>query len=62
MKTMYRAVSFGRPVGPWRADRDKARQDLIDHDLGSYDEWGSFYITVPGELEYMYVRAQSSAA
>ncbi len=62
MQTMYRAVSFGRPVGPWRDDRKKVRQDLIDHDLGSYDEWGGFWISVPGDIEMMAVRAQSSAA
>lgn len=62
MQTYYRAVSFGRPIGPWRKERNKARQDLIERELGSYDEWGTFYITVPGEIEWMYVRAQSKAA
>lgn len=62
METMYRAVSFGRPVGPWRKSRDKARSDLIDQDLGSYDEWGIFWVTVPGDIETMGVAAQFRAA
>ena len=62
MQTLYRAISFGRPVGPWRNDRKRAQQDLIDLDLGSYDEWGAFYITVPGDIEWMTVRDQFKAA
>jgi hypothetical protein len=49
--TWYRAVCFGKPVGPWRADRAFAREDLMERGLGSYDEWGKFWITVPGDME-----------
>lgn len=62
MEMMYRALCFGRPAGPWRRLRDKARQDLIDIDLASYDEWGGFWITVPGDIETMAVAAQFRAA
>lgn len=47
----YRATSFGKPVGPWRSSRDEMRDDLVALDLGSYDEWGKFYVTVPGDYE-----------
>lgn len=50
-RLMYRAVSFGRAIGPWRDCREKARRDLIDADLGSYSEWGTFFITVPGDIQ-----------
>lgn len=61
-----RATSFGLPVGPWRFGRRVARQDLIDQGLGSYDEYGCFYTTVPGGMdvrrEWMeYGEAQSLA-
>lgn len=62
MRTLYRAVSFGRPVGPWRSDRAKACLDLLERDLGSYDEWGFFWITVPGDVEVQHRAAQSRAA
>ena len=62
MQTKYRAICFDRPIGPWRANRERARQDLIEHDLGSYDECGSFYATVPGDIEMLEIRAQSKAA
>lgn len=62
MQKFYRAVSFNRPVGPWRNDRETARRDLIDHDLGGYDEWGHFWITVPGDLESERRVDQSKAA
>lgn len=47
----YRATSFGRPVGIWRDSLRQAREDLIGLGLGSYDEWGWFFITVPGGFE-----------
>ena len=62
MQTKYRALCFGRPIGPWRASCERARQDLIEMDLGSYDDWGAFYITVPGDMEWMDIRVQSKAA
>lgn len=49
-ETWYQARCMGRPLASWRKTRDLARQDLIDHGLGSYDEWKMFYVTVPGEL------------
>lgn len=46
-----RATCFGLPVGPWRFGRGAARRDLMAEGLGSYDEDGIFYITVPGGLD-----------
>lgn len=46
-----RATSFGVPVGPWRFGRRDARRDLMAEGLGSYDEYGCFFITVPGGLD-----------
>lgn len=65
MTRWYRAMCFNKPVGPWRTKRDEARNDLIDAGLGEYTEWGSFYITVPGDLLITYrnpVAAQAKAA
>lgn len=47
----YRATCFGSPVGPWRDSMRDARRDLIQLRLGSYDEHGTFYITVPGGMQ-----------
>ncbi|MDF2494540.1 MAG: hypothetical protein K0S66_1474 [Sphingomonas sp.] len=47
----YRALCFGKPCGPWRFGAQAACRDLIAQDLGSYDEEGTFFITVPGGLE-----------
>lgn len=60
--TWYRAVCFGKPVGPWRQERERARRDLIARKLGSYDEWGKFWITVPGDMEIRHELVQSKAA
>lgn len=46
----YRAMCFGRPIGPWRLGIKAARADLISAKLGSYEPDG-FFITVPGALE-----------
>jgi len=62
MRTVYRAKCFNRPVGPWRTSRERAVNDLIAQNLGSYDEWGHFFITVPGELEWKFEAAQSRVA
>ncbi|MDF0543365.1 hypothetical protein PX699_13485 [Sphingobium sp. H39-3-25] len=51
---MYRALCFNQPVGPWRTCRNLAQEDLIEHELGEYTEWGTFYITVPGEMQIAY--------
>ncbi len=47
----YRATSFGKPVGIWRDSLRLVREDLIALGLGSYDEWGWFFVTVPGGVE-----------
>ena len=47
----YRVVVFGKPRGPWRRELTQACRDAIELELGSYDEWGQFYITVPAEIE-----------
>lgn len=60
--TWYRALCFNMPVGPWRSCRERVRRDMIAHDLGSYDEWGTFYVTVPGQIEVRRERVQSRAA
>lgn len=62
MRSEYRAACFGKPVGPWRSCLNKARADLVDRDLGSYDEWGWFWIIVPGEMQSRCAVAQSRAA
>jgi hypothetical protein len=46
----YRATSFGQPVGPWRDCLRDVRADLEADGLGSHDEYGQFYITVPGGM------------
>lgn len=48
---LYRVIVFGKPQAPWRSTREQARRDAVDLDLGSYDEWGQFFITVPAEIE-----------
>lgn len=48
---MVRAVCFGRPLAPWRECRKQVARDLIERGLGSYDERGRFFITVPGDIE-----------
>lgn len=51
-ETVYRAVCFGKPIGPWRKCLRQARRDLMDEGLGNYSEYGgAFYITVPGDIE-----------
>lgn len=47
----FRATSFGTPVGPWRETMREARIDLIRQGLGSYDDDGWFFITVPGGID-----------
>lgn len=49
---LFRVVIFGVPHGPWREDRLQAQRDAIELDLGSYDEWGTFYLTVPADIEF----------
>lgn len=49
-ETHFQALCFGEPIEPWRRSRARAQEDLVAHNLGSYDEWGRFYMTVPGDL------------
>lgn len=46
----YRAMCFGKPIGPWRQGLRAARADLVSANLGSYEPDG-FFITVPGSLD-----------
>lgn len=47
----YRATCFGTPCGPWRTTMRQVRADLQSQGLGSYDEFGVFFITVPGGID-----------
>ena len=55
----YRVVVFGIARGPWRRDRSQAYRDAIELDLGGYDEWGQFFVTVPAAIQ---IRRRSAAA
>ena len=46
----YRATCFEGAIAPWRDSLREARRDLIDRKLGAYDEWGCFFMIVPGGL------------
>jgi hypothetical protein len=48
---IFRVVVFGTPRAPWRPTRIEAQRDAIEMDLGSFDEWGQFYVTVPADIE-----------
>jgi hypothetical protein len=62
-ETRFQAVCCGKPIAPPRRTRAKVRDDLIAHDLGSYDEWGKFFITVPGDIRSseVWVEAEKAA-
>lgn len=47
----YRATCFGDPCGPWRTSTRDVRNDLEHQGLGSRDEHGTFYVTVPGGIQ-----------
>jgi len=49
----YRVVCFGKPRGPWRLDREQAQRDAVNEGLGSFDDHGAFWATVPGDIETM---------
>ena len=51
MAYWYRATCFGKPCGPWRNCPRQVREDLEARGLGSRDEWGTFFITVPGGVQ-----------
>lgn len=48
---VYRVSVFGQPRGPWRVDKMQAHRDAIAAKLGSYDDTGRFYATVPGSID-----------
>lgn len=39
--TRYRASMFGRPLGPWRDNKEAARQDAVAAGEGHQDSWSS---------------------
>ena len=47
----YRVVCFGKARGPWRSCRDQARRDAIEQGLGDYDDFGTYFSTVPGAIQ-----------
>jgi hypothetical protein len=47
----YRATCFGEPIAPWRESMRDMKRDLIARSLGSYDDYGTFFVTVPGGYE-----------
>lgn len=58
----YRALCFGKPIAPWRDNKEQVRRDLEARQLGSFDEWGHFWITVPGDVEMARMGADQSKA
>lgn len=48
---VFRAVCFGKPVGPWRLRMTVAREDAIAERLGTYDECGTYFDIVPGGIQ-----------
>lgn len=54
----YRVVCFGKPVGPWRLRQSQARREAIAAGLGVFDEWGSYFDVVPGEIQTKEVRPE----
>lgn len=53
-KCYFRATAFGEALAPWRESKQQVARDLIENDLGSYDEYGRFFVTVPGHVETRY--------
>lgn len=47
----YRVAVFRKPRGPWRERRADAQRDAFHQGLGSFDEYGRFFITVPADIE-----------
>lgn len=50
VQNFYRATSFGEPIGPWRDSLRDVWADLEADQLGSFDDYGQFYVTVPGGM------------
>ena len=59
---VYRVKVFGKPKGPWRRVKRQAERDAFELGLGDYDEWGKFFISVPGEIEEVHERFATQAA
>lgn len=59
---LYRVRVFGEPKAPWRRAKKQAQQDALDLGLGSFDEWGKFFVSVPGEIEEVHERFVSETA
>lgn len=38
-------------MGPWRLRQSQARREAIAAGLGAFDEWGSYFDVVPGEIQ-----------
>lgn len=58
----YRVREFGRPKGPWRACRRQAERDALELGLGDFDEWGTFFVAVPAEIEELHERFVKESA
>jgi len=56
MSLCFRVRVFGRPKGPWRRVRQQAQQDAVQLGIGQFDEWGKFFVSVPGEIEEVHER------
>lgn len=56
MSLCYRVRVFGKPQGPWRRVKHQAHQDALELGIGAYDEWGKFFVSVPGEIEELHER------
>lgn len=52
----YRVRLYGKPKGPWRPVKRQAERDALELGLGEYDEWGTFFVNVPGEIEELHQR------
>lgn len=52
----YRVRMFGEAKGPWRPLKRQAEHDALELGLGDYDEWGDFFVSVPGEIEEVHER------
>lgn len=59
---LYRLRVFGEPKAPWRRVKTQAQQDAIELGLGSFDEWGKFFVAVPGDIEELHERFVSATA
>ncbi len=56
--SFWRVVSFNKAQGPWRATREQARRDAIALGLGNYDEHGSYFHVVPGDVQMLTIETR----